>query len=262
MAKPLLELLLAPALVGAATLVGSRWGPRMAGLVSGLPLVVGPVLLIAAQAHGAAFAAHAANGTLLGLVALNGFALAYARSARRPWMVSLGLGWASASFLAALVWLLPLELPFPFGLGVATASLLAAWRLMPAVVSEPIDTPLAARQRNETWLRMAATAALVLVLSEALAASGPRIGGILTALPVVVSVLAVSAHRNGGASAVVALLRGALIGMTGFVAFCAVVAACLSEAGIWPAFAAATAAAVGLQAVTEHYWLSDRASAA
>ena len=99
-----LELVVAPALVGAATLAARRWGQRTGGLVSAFPAIVGPVLLVAALDHGAAFAASAANGTLLGLVALAGFALVYARAAARSaWPPSLAGAWAAAGALGLAV---------------------------------------------------------------------------------------------------------------------------------------------------------------
>jgi hypothetical protein len=254
--NPVAELLLAPALVGAATVVGRRWGPRVAGLVSGLPVVVGPVLLLAARARGPAFAASAANGTLLGLIAVAGFALAYARSARRGWVVSLLVGWTAACLLAGLVWLLPVQLSFPAGVFVATTSLAAALRLMPVSTDDRVKPPPSAVRRNGLWLRMAATAALVLLLSEALILLGPVIGGILAGLPAVLSVLAVFTHRDQGPRAAVSLLRGALVGMTGFVGFCVVVAAFLPEAGVATTFAAATACGLALQA-TAQQWIAQ-----
>ena len=92
MVNTILELLVAPALVGAATLAARRWGQEIGGLVSAVPAIVGPVLLIAALEHGATFAARAANGTLLGLVALAAFAVAYGwTAARGGWRGSLSL---------------------------------------------------------------------------------------------------------------------------------------------------------------------------
>src|SRR3954466_10717344 len=104
MLNVVIEVVLAPALVGAATLAALRWGARAGGLVSAFPAIVGPVLLIAAMEHGAAFAARAANGTLLGLVALAGCALFYGRvAARAGWRSSLALGWATAGVLGLAV---------------------------------------------------------------------------------------------------------------------------------------------------------------
>src|SRR3954465_1486609 len=100
MLNVVIEVVLAPALVGAATLAARRWGERTGGLVSAFPAIVGPVLLVAALEHGATFAARAANGTLLGLVAPAGFALVYGLVAvRAGWRASLALGWAAAGVL-------------------------------------------------------------------------------------------------------------------------------------------------------------------
>ena len=84
-----------------ATLAARRWGHGVGGVLSAFPLIVGPVLLIAAERHGAAFAAEAAAATLAGLVALAGFALAYAWAAarRRGWAASLLAAWAVAATL-------------------------------------------------------------------------------------------------------------------------------------------------------------------
>jgi hypothetical protein len=73
------------------------------------------------------------------------------------------------------------------------------------------------------------------------------VGGILAALPALASVLAVFTHRQDGAAAVVALLRGMLSGMAGFVGFCAVIAMLIVPAGTATAFATATLTAIGLQ---------------
>src|SRR3954467_3031760 len=104
MVEAALQVLLAPALVAAATLAGRAWGERVGGVVSAFPVIVGPVLLIEAQRQGTAFAADAAAGTLLGLAALSGFAVAYARTAQRAgWRASLAAGWAVAAGIGAVV---------------------------------------------------------------------------------------------------------------------------------------------------------------
>src|SRR3954469_24369532 len=105
MLNVVIEVVLAPALVGAATLAARRWGQRTGGLVSAFPAIVGPVLLVAALQHGATFAARTANGTLLGLVALAGFALVYGRRAagRRGWPATLAVAWAAAGALGLAV---------------------------------------------------------------------------------------------------------------------------------------------------------------
>jgi hypothetical protein len=214
---------------------------------------VGPLLLIAAQERGDGFAATAANGVLLGLPALGGFALTYARLAHRGSIVGLLSGWASAAALAALILLCPTPLPFPTGGAVATASLSAAFLLMPR---SAIDGAKPVRSRSRlVSRRVGPTAILVLGLWTALAVLGPTIGGILAALPTVVSVLAFSAHRDCGADAAVTLLRGALAGMTSFVGFCAAVSWLLASEGVVTTFLIGTVLGVCLQ-VGSQLWLS------
>jgi hypothetical protein len=246
--QELLYVLIAPLLVAGATLACRRWGSGIGGLISAFPAVVGPVLLLVAQERGAAVTARAANATLLGLVALSAFVVAYSQAARRSaWGASLTAGWSSAAILAVLVGLLGRGLAFPAGLIVAATSLGAAYRLTPAARHAPV--PLGAPARSGIALRMSATVVLIVTLAAAVRGFGPVIGGALAGLPVLASVLVVFTHRAHGAHAAVELMRGMLVGMAGFVGFCAAVAALVVPAGVPVAFATATLVAVALQAL-------------
>ncbi|MGZ4279855.1 MAG: hypothetical protein ACXVVU_24705 [Solirubrobacteraceae bacterium] len=246
MLAPTLQLVVAPGLVGASTLAARRWGLGLGGLVSAFPAIVGPLLLIAAEEHGTAVAAKAASGTLLGLVALSGFALAYGRTALHAgWATSLAAGWATAAGIAVL--LAGVDAGPLAGLGAATLSLVVAYCALPRG-----GAPLAARSapRWDLPLRMAVAAALVAALAAAATRLGPLVGGILAALPVLASVLAVFTHEQNGAAAGCALLRGMLGGMAGFVVFCLLVALLVDRAGVPATFVAAALAAVAVQAAT------------
>ena len=59
---------------------------RVAGLLAGLPLTSGPVSVFLAVELGRAFAVQSARGTILGMVAMSAFCVAYARGAA-------GLSW-------------------------------------------------------------------------------------------------------------------------------------------------------------------------
>jgi hypothetical protein len=237
----LIELGLAPALAALATATGRRFGARTGGIVSAFPAIVGPVLLVDALGHGNAFAARAANATLLGLIALSGFALAYGRTAAagRTWPLSLATGWIAAGVSALVTGLVAGGAGAPVGLAVAVGSLLLAGRWLPRLLG-----PSAAGHRTGIPATMAVTALLVVSLSAAAGALGPVTGGMLAALPVLASVLTVLTHRDGGGQAAVALLRGTVRGMAGFVAFCEVVCLLIARGGTAPALAAATAAAL------------------
>jgi hypothetical protein len=244
MVEAVVQVLLAPALVAAATLAGRAWGERTGGVVSAFPVIVGPVLLIEARTQGTAFAADAAAGTLLGLTALSGFAVAYARSARRTgWRTSLAAGWAVAAGIGAVIVALG---PTPLaGPPVAAISLVLAYRALPG--ADAVLRPGPA-WRGDLAARMAVTSVLVVGLVVAADALGPTAGGVLAALPTLASVLPVFTQRGGGAGAVAELLRGMLHGMAGFVVFCVLVAVLVDRTGIPGAFLAAALIAATVQA--------------
>ena len=63
-----LKLCLVPVLVGAVTLATRRWGPRIGGWLTALPVIAGPTLCFYAIEQGSEFARRAAGATLVGLV--------------------------------------------------------------------------------------------------------------------------------------------------------------------------------------------------
>ena len=239
-----IALLAAPLLAGVSSVTARRWDERAGGIVSAFPAIVGPVLLVSAFEHGPAFAARLANATLLGLVGLSGFVLVYGRAAvRRPWWACLGLAWAAAAVLALAVG--QVTAGSPAGLAAAAASLIVAHHWLPPA---PAAVPASVEPAG-IWARMVVTLVLVAVLAAAAARFGPLVGGILAALPVLASILAVATHRLSGPLATLALLRGMVVGMVGFVAFCQLVALLIMQAGIVAAFACATVVALVAEAL-------------
>jgi hypothetical protein len=243
-----LDLLFAAALgaslVAVSTIAAAHWGHVIGGVLSAFPLIVGPVLLVVAERHGTAFAAQTSAATLLGLIALSGFALVYARSARRlGWRSSLALAWLVAAALGTLA--ARVETGLLGGLVAAAGSLAVALWALPARRSP--STAVAA-PCWELPLRMALTAAMIIGISAAAGRFGPAVAGALAALPTVASVLAVSTHQRHGVDAVLDLLRGMLGGMAAFVLFCALIGLLVEPAGVAAAFVVATAAAVLVQA--------------
>jgi hypothetical protein len=235
---------LASALVGVSTVASERWGHGIGGMLSAFPLIVGPVLLIGALRHGTAFTSQAAAATLMGLVALGGFACAYGRCAiHRGWWTSLAVAWAAAAALGVLAG--RTEIGLVGALAAAVASLAAARVALPRR-RRPSAAPLLPSW--ELPLRMALTALLILSLSSAGSRFGPTVAGILAALPALASVLAAFTHAHAGSDALLELLCGMLEGMAAFVMFCAVVGLVVEPAGVAPAFAAAAAAALAVHA--------------
>jgi hypothetical protein len=236
-----LKLTLAPGLVAATTLAGRRWGQQVAGWLGGLPVVVGPILLVLALEQGEGFAAEAAEGSIYGLLSLSGFVLAYAWSARHVgWPLALLAGWAA--FALATIPLESFEPPVAVGLALVCASFLITARALPRSPGDrvsPVTPP-----RFDLAIRAACTAALVLVLSALAEVMGARLSGMLAAFPVLASVLAAFTHAQSGAAAAADFLRGLVWGLLSFALFCFVVAVLLPDTSIALAFLAGTAAAL------------------
>lgn len=238
-------------LVAFATLAARRWGLRTAGIVSAFPAIVGPVLVLVTVEHGPEAAASNAQGTLLGLVGLAAFIAAYGRTALRGgWITSLLSGWIAAAVASVAAVAADAGAVAPVGLPAASISLWLAHRSLARAPRDPgaMRTPLSTDAGASILGRTTVTGLIVVALTEAVNVLGPLAGGILAALPVLASVLAVLTHRDAGAEAAVALLRGTLAGMAGFVAFCQIVALLITHAPLVPVFAGATVAALLAQA--------------
>ncbi|MEW5890541.1 MAG: hypothetical protein AB1768_16230 [Pseudomonadota bacterium] len=238
-----LKLILVPVLIAALSVVAHRFGPVIAGLLTGFPMVAGPIFLFLVAEHGAAFGYQAAVGTLVGLTGLAVYALCYSWSSRRcNWAGSLALGWA-----AFLLVSLPLE-RFQPNLALACLVALAmptmAPRLFPAAQPPQMRRAL---PRSEILLRMLAAAALVLAITKAATVTGPRLAGLLTPFPVASSVVTAFSHRLYGPDTAILLLRGMVVGLYGFVAFFAITAALLPVTGIVLSALAGFVAAVAIQ---------------
>jgi hypothetical protein len=99
-------------------------------------------------------------------------------------------------------------------------------------------------------IRMLLAALLVLILTSLAGALGPALAGSLSPIPVFGALLAVFAHRDQGAPAAVQLLRGMVLGSFGFATFLLVVGAALDRLAVAPAYAVASASALGVHGVT------------
>ena len=246
------KLVLTPALIAVATLVGRRFGPSISGWLVGLPFTSGPVSLFLAFEQGTIFAAAAAAGSIAGVAASAVFAVAYAAMARRfRWPASLAV--ASAAFAVAVTALhamplgsgLPLPLLALYAGGVTAA--IAGIRLIPPprALDEAPAPP-----RWDLPVRMAVATALVVVITSAAPLLGPQLSGLLTTYPVYAGVLAVFAHSQRGGAAATQVVRGLCYGILAFATFFLAVGALVDRAGVLPAFAVAVTGAVLVQALT------------
>ncbi|HEX7301781.1 hypothetical protein [Lentzea sp.] len=216
----LLKLFLAPALVVVSSVAGRRWGPAVAGVLVGLPIVAGPILFITYRQHGAEFAARAASSSLLALVSLAVFAVVFAHvGSQAGWVVTVATTWITvlgADFALSFV-RVPVLVSFACSL-VATAL---------AMLCMPKPEPVDALKKAPTWdlpARAVATGVLVLVITTASAALGPGWTGLLAPFPVASTVLAGFIHAQQGSAMATRAMVGVLTGLFAFASFCFVLA--------------------------------------
>jgi len=246
------KLILVPTLIGAVSLAGRRWGPMVSGWLVGLPLTSGPVVLFLALERGQTFAASAAHGTLVGVVSLSAFCLAYSWfSFHFGWLRSMLAGWIIYFVLTFVLeqFAVPLLMSFVVVVGVLALSL----KLLPhASAGDAIPVP----PKWELPLRMLAATAIVLLLTGFAELLGPQRSGLLATFPAYATILAVFTHHFQGGKAATQLLRGVVAGTFSFAAFFLIVGGVIMKLGIPAAFGLATVAALSIHGCS--LWLVRR----
>ena len=250
-----IKLLLTPALIGIVSLLGRRWGPAVSGWFIGLPLTSAPIALFFALDHGTAFAAHAAQGTLLGLISGACFCLAYCwLSFRVAWLGSLLVGWCA--FFASTLVLEHISLPLILAFAVVIAFLALVLKLFPRTHGKSVVLP---SPPWEVYVRMGVAAAFVLLLTGVSSLLGPQLSGLLTPFPVFASILGAFTHHFQGKAAACRLLRGVVIGSFTFAVFFLVIAGTIERWGIILTFSVAILALLLLHACSLWFLQKNRA---
>ena len=212
----LLKLTIVPLALLVFGIVERRHGPRVAGWLSGFPIVGFPLLLFVTLDHGPAFGSAAALGAYFGLVPWLAFTMTYARLAQRlNWVWCILISFAIWTALAAMAVALQdaprwLEiLPFAAFLGV--------------IFLTPRAPPSDEEPEHVWWglpLRMLAGAGLTLVTTQFASNLGTHWSGIFTTFPVMGSIICISSHVQYGKHAVQEAVAGMSMGLASVGAFC------------------------------------------
>lgn len=239
----LIKLLVSPCLIGCASLAGKRWGPNIAGLLGGLPLVAGPLLLALWLMHGSSYAMQFVQSAPTGVWANISYMLVLGVvSARWAWYWALPIAWVAYLLTALGLSVSGFANSAYWGMAVVPGLWLAATRLLP----KPSGIPNApALPRIELITRMLAAAALVLSLSGVSAWFGPTLTGLLAGAPVAATVIPAFTFANAGRNALLLVLRGFLTGLMGFAIFFLILGYAMP---IWGAAATVPALVLGVMA--------------
>lgn len=211
------KLFAAPLLIGLASLAGRRWGPNVAGLMGGLPLVGAPVILAVWLSHGTDYAEPAALAAPAGLWANIVYMLVVGWvSARLRWYTAIPFGWLCYLGTALLIDLSGHAQSAWLGL----AALPGLWTAARYVLPKPATLPPRVHLPPvELLARMAAAAALVVSLTTATELIGPQFTGLLSGAPVAAVVIPAFTFVTAGRDALLLTLRGFLTGLIGFGVF-------------------------------------------
>ncbi|GCE22706.1 hypothetical protein [Dictyobacter kobayashii] len=248
----ILKLILTPFFTGVVSAVGRRWGSQVSGWLIGLPLTAGPISVFLALEHGSFFASHAAHGTLLGVVSLAAFCLAYSWSSWKfNWPISLLIGWlvfAIATFL-----LMPLQLPLLVSFIGVVCILLLTLVLFPREIASANASQTVSSSRWEILGRMVTATIFVLLLTASANLLGPVLSGLLAPFPLFATILAVFAHHFQDAGSARRVLHGLIFGAFAFATFFLVIAQYLPTWGLALTFTGAIVTALLVQGCS--FWI-------
>lgn len=242
----ILKLTLVPLSLLLLGIIERRHGPRIAGWLSGFPVIAGPLLFFLARDHGAAFAGATALAAYFGLIAWLGFVLTYVQCARHwawHYCAVAGFGtWGLAAILVSLAqtqsyWLM--ALPF--------VAIALAIRLNPRAV-------LNDQEHEHVWwglpARMLAGFVLTLFIANFSVLMGSRWSGLFTTFPVLGSIIAISSHVEYGREALEQAVSGMMSGLLSVAVFCFCSFLLLARMDMTYAFAIAVGASMATHGIT------------
>jgi hypothetical protein len=211
----ILKLTLVPAFVAIIALVGRYWGARLAGLLSGFPVIAGPIIYFLYLEQGVDFARAAVVSAIAGVVPLSSFCFIYAWSSRRfHWLSAILVSWAGYWAIAVVIVKLELSL--------LPALLLAVITVAGQIWTSPKHREtvgLTKASNSEIVVRMVCAAVLVMMVVGFANRMGSGYSGVLAAFPVASSVIAVLSHRNHSRYHAMDSLRALKFGLFSMLAF-------------------------------------------
>lgn len=239
------KLVLVPTLIALIAVVGRLWGASAAGLLSGLPVIAGPIIWFIYLENGLVFAQQAAIATIGGIVALSSFCFSYS------WLGG-WLNWRLALLLSTAGYFLIALLMGNLSLGLGTSILLAftviilQLSLSPRLETQQLLMPASLA---EILSRMVFALVLVLGVTSFAELLGEIYSGIFATFPIAGSTIAVFSHKNYSAVHAMRSMKSMKQGLLSMVLFFYIVAAASDFAGFSGALIIAAIVAVLLQVV-------------
>ena len=244
------------------SLIAERVGPRVAGLLTGLPLGAGMVIIFTGAEQGADFAARSAHHMVPGFVTTLVFIYIYAAVAAKE-----GIGGVRGVLMpslcantayAASAWLVSLtHIPLLYSVPMILVCLVVTSKLMAYLPNTPIMARVSFGWRVMAFRAGMATSAILLITGIA-GNVGEQWTGILTAFPITLYPLILVIHITYTGNEIAAVLKHVPMGLGGVVSFCITAAYSLPAFGLgWGTALAYVVAAVYLLSYSQlsRWWL-------
>jgi uncharacterized membrane protein (GlpM family) len=244
----ILKLILSPLFVALVALTGRRWGAKLAGLLSGLPIIAGPIVYFLYFDQGVEFAKTAAAATVAGVVPLSSFCFTYAWIARKiSWQIAVLASLLVYGVLGILI--LKLELGLKESFLLSSAVVVVKIRFSPKHLISITKTPAS---NIEVIIRMIAAACLVLLVTFFANTLGADYSGVLAAFPLASTLIAVFSHKYHSAYHAIDSLKALKFGLLSMPAFFLTLCIMLEQRTFHQAFLLSILVAIIIQGVV---WL-------
>lgn len=240
--RAMITLLFLKAIVSIAIVVGlsiaaERSGPRLAGLLIGLPLGAGMVVIFTGYEQGAEFAAASAVHMVPGFLTTFVFIYCYGAIAARQnkgglsGIVMPTLG-AHVAYGAAAWGLSQFQIPLVISVPMLCVGVVIVHRMMASLPDNPITARVTFGWKVLAFRAGMATTVIVIITSIA-GQVGPQWTGILTAYPITLFPLILVLHITYAGAEVAAVLKHVPFAMGSVTSFCLAIVFAVPEFGLW-----------------------------
>lgn len=238
----MLVLLVTKAIVSIGIVVGlsvaaERAGPRLAGLLIGLPLGAGMVVIFTGYEQGAEFAAaaavHMVPGFLTTIVFIYIYGVIAARQNRGGLRgVALPTLGANVGYGAAAWGLSQFQVPLEVSIPLLAVGVIFGHRVMASLPDNPITARVTFGWKVLAFRAGMATVVIVIITSIA-GQVGPQWTGILTAYPITLLPLILVLHITYAGAEVAAVLKHVPFALISVASFCTAIVFAVPALGLW-----------------------------
>ncbi len=238
------KITLIPLLILLVSLISHRFGPRVAGMLTGFPLVAGPITGFLYIEQGAEFAIVSAESTLLGVLPITVLCLVYCHMVLKYGLLA-SMCTSMIAYILSVFAATYIQLPTFANFILVLSGIVLSLRLAHAVSAEKVTGNIAG---VELLARMLFCVLLILMVTAVAPHVGPSISGFLAVFPIATVTLALFTHLNS-ATAVVSLLTGLIYGLFSFASFYLLLVILSQHMPFVQAFAASALGAAMVQLV-------------